>query len=331
MQSREGSLELSKRQDGGVVLIGLVAGLGTAFLLATAARRSHVPRTPVRMPPAAPSRALSAPVNVAAARGLNRASAILAASVLADSGLQHYRGMFANRAMYTPIAVGGLMLAMSLYASADRQARAHGARGALQAVAGLTGIVGTGFHLYNLGKREGGLSWSNLFYAAPVGAPFALTLSGALGVAAELVRAAGAEPPRFAGLPAGRALAAFAAFGLAGTIGEAGLYHFRGAFQNPAMLVPVTLPPLAAALLAGTALSGSATPPPLVRWTLRATALAGVAGVAFHAYGVSRMMGGWYNWSQNLINGPPLPAPPAFTGLALAGLAALDLVGAEHG
>ena len=48
----------------------------------------------------------------------------------------------------------------------------------------------------------------------------------------------------------------------------------------------------------------------------------------FHAYGVSRNMGGWRAWSQSLLNGPPVPAPPSFTGLALAGLAALGL--AEH-
>ena len=35
-------------------------------------------------------------------------------------------------------------------------------------------------------------------------------------------------------------------------------------------------------------------------------------------------MGGWRNWSQNMLNGPPLPAPPAFTALAIAGLAALE-------
>jgi hypothetical protein len=37
-------------------------------------------------------------------------------------------------------------------------------------------------------------------------------------------------------------------------------------------------------------------------------------------------MGGWRNWRQNVLNGPPLPAPPSFTGLALAGLAALKLL-----
>jgi hypothetical protein len=40
-------------------------------------------------------------------------------------------------------------------------------------------------------------------------------------------------------------------------------------------------------------------------------------------------MGGWRNWSQNILNGPPIPAPPSFTGLALAGLAALGLI-EEH-
>jgi len=38
------------------------------------------------------------------------------------------------------------------------------------------------------------------------------------------------------------------------------------------------------------------------------------------------MMGGWRNWSQNVPGGPPLPAPPSFTGLALAELAALGLL-----
>jgi hypothetical protein len=40
-------------------------------------------------------------------------------------------------------------------------------------------------------------------------------------------------------------------------------------------------------------------------------------------------MGGWKNWRQNVLNGPPIPAPPSFTGLALAGLAALELL-EEH-
>jgi hypothetical protein len=67
----------------------------------------------------------------------------------------------------------------------------------------------------------------------------------------------------------------------------------------------------------------------LSRWCLRLTAAMGVVGVAFHAFGVHRNMGGWKNWRQNVLNGPPLPAPPSFIGLALAGLAALALLEAE--
>jgi hypothetical protein len=56
------------------------------------------------------------------------------------------------------------------------------------------------------------------------------------------------------------------------------------------------------------------------------TAALGFAGAGFHAFGVARNMGGWRNWRQNVLNGPPIPAPPSFTGLALAGLAALGLL-----
>jgi hypothetical protein len=136
----------------------------------------------------------------------------------------------------------------------------------------------------------------------------------------------GHVPPRLFGIPAGRALAALSGLGLLGTSGEAALLHFRGAFQNKAMFAPVTLPPVGAALL----LNAAVAPKPRARWLarvwLRLTMLMGLAGVGFHAWGIHRAMGGWRNWSQNVVDGPPLPAPPSFTGLALAGLAALGLL-----
>ncbi len=92
------------------------------------------------------------------------------------------------------------------------------------------------------------------------------------------------------------------------------------------MLLPVTLPPVAAALVAACTISPSPMRLRVARLWLRLTAALGIIGVGFHAYGVSRNMGGWRNWSQNILNGPPLPAPPSFTGLAIAGLAALDLI-----
>lgn len=262
-----------------------------------------------------------------AGRRLNGSSALLAFSVLADSAVEHYRGSFANRAMYTPLATAALTLAGSLFGLADARPKRHAVRDTVYAGAAAAGFAGLCFHAYNILKRPGGLSWLNLFYAAPIGAPFALTLAGLLGRGAEQVRDTPLrQRPTILGLPAGRALAAVAAGGLAGTVGEAGLLHFRGAFHDPAMVLPVTVPPVTAAILGAAALRPTLKINRLARWWLKFTALLGLAGVGFHIFGVARNMGGWRNWSQNVLNGPPLPAPPSFTGLALAGLAALSLI-----
>jgi hypothetical protein len=261
-----------------------------------------------------------------AGRRLNTSAAVLALSVLADSAVEHYRGSFENRAMYTPLVAAALTLGVSLFGTADARAKKHPARDIVYASAAAAGFGGVAFHSYNILKRPGRLSWLNLFYAAPM----ALALAGLLGRGAERVR--DTVPHRRAtvlGLPAGRALAAVTAAGLAGTVGEAGLLHFRGAYHDPAMMLPVTVPPIASVLLGAAAVRPRKSTNRIARWWLRLTALLGFAGVGFHAYGVSRNMGGWRNWSQNVLNGPPLPAPPSFAGLALAGLAALSLIEEE--
>ncbi|MBV9749523.1 MAG: hypothetical protein JO157_11985 [Acetobacteraceae bacterium] len=266
---------------------------------------------------------------VRAARRLNRASGMLALSVLADSAMEHYRGRFQNPAMYTPLAVSSLALLASLHGTADRRRGAHAARDAIYALGAVTSLVGFGFHLYNVGKRPGGYrTMGNYFYGAPIGAPWALALSGLFGFAAERVRdnAPGRKVTIF-GLPAGRVLSLLGSGGLMGTVGEVGLLHFRGAYHDPFMYVPVTLPPAAAAALAGAVVAPrSPRMRFLTRLSLRLTALMGFLGVGFHAYGVGREMGGWRNWSQNALSGPPLPAPPSFTGVALAALAGLRLL-----
>jgi hypothetical protein len=199
-------------------------------------------------------------------------------------------------------------------------------RDIVYATAGLVGLAGLGFHAYNVLKRPGRLSWLNLFYSAPVGAPTALALAGALGRCAEIVRATGpGETAKIMKRPAGKFLTVFSAIGIWGTVAEAALLHFRGSFQNPAMYLPVSIPPAAGLLLLRCVGPALAPRLRLARVALRLTAVLGFAGSGFHIYGVSRAMGGWRNWTQNLLNGPPIPAPPSFTGLALAGLAALRL------
>ena len=318
---------------GGKHWLDLASDVLTQLADAKEARRARQAVAPVPGPLREEAAALlSAPavprsVTNRAARRLNRAAGVLAASVLADSAVEHYRGQFHNKAMYTPLAVSALSLLVSAHGVADKRQSAHLLRDASYAVAGLTGLAGTAFHVYNVGKRVGGFSWQNLFYRAPLGAPAALTLSGVVGFLAERVRSNRVDTaPRVLGLPAGRVVGAAPAARLAGTVLEAGLLHFRGAFQDPFMYLPVTVPPAAAAAIGNAAVAPAQVPRRLTRWLLRATALVGFAGSAFHVYGVGRAMGGWRNWRQNVLDGPPIPAPPAFTGLALAGLAALDLL-----
>lgn len=334
----------SDRQRSGAPRNLILAGCGLALgfgALVLAARRRNTDRgaPPARPAPLAGHTRTRVPQpggrsgNVEAARGLNRASGMLAFSVLFDSGLEHYRGDFFNRAMYAPLVASTLSLAASLHGASDERDGSHALRHAVLAGAGLTGLAGGGFHIYNVGKREGGFVFQNLFYAAPLGAPYALILSGLLGAAAEWVRDAAPDDPKLFGVAADRILMGITSLGLLGTVAEAGLLHFRGAFQNPAMVIPVSLPPVAALLLAKAAVEPRRPGAHyrLTRAWLGATAVMGIAGVFFHSYGVARMMGGWRNWRQNLFDGPPLPAPPSFTGLALAGIAASRLTEKLHG
>ncbi|MFP3557261.1 hypothetical protein SB861_42195 [Paraburkholderia sp. SIMBA_049] len=267
--------------------------------------------------------------HIDAARGFNHSSALLAFSALADSAVEHYRGSFGNRAMITPLISATSSLLAGLHGGADRTEASHDVRHAVYLAAAAAGMTGTAFHLYNVTKRPGGFSWHNLFYGAPLGAPMSLLLSGALGAVGEQLRNQPATDPRLFGMPAGKALALAASIGLAGTVAEVGLLHFRGAFQHRAMYAPVAIPPLAASMLAHAALCA-----PRKRWitriVLRVTAALGLSGTLFHARGVARSHGGWCNWSQNILGGPPLPAPPGFTALALAGLAALRMRETEH-
>ena len=264
---------------------------------------------------------------VRSARQMNRAAGVIATAVLADSAMEHYRGSFHNKAMAAPLITAALSLAVSVHGNADKRPVAHQVRDSVYATAALTGLIGTCFHIFNISKKPGGFSWQNLFYSAPIGAPAALTLSGAMGFLSERVRdTTPGLAPTIGGVSAGRVVAAATSVGLLGTVAEAGLLHFRGAYHDPFMYLPVTIPPLAAALIGNAALGRTDRPRPVTRFLLRSTAVLGFAGAGFHAVGVARNMGGWRNWSQNLLSGPPIPAPPSFTGLALAGLAALGLM-----
>ncbi|GAN87310.1 hypothetical protein LU298_14145 [Komagataeibacter intermedius] len=304
-----------------LTLLGSLTGAALLGALHSHARPPPATRSPAKAPvpdPAAANRA---------ARRLNRAAGTLAASVLFDSAVEHYRGQFQNRAMFTPLVTAAMALGVSAHGTMDTRQTPHVVRDTVYALTGIVGLVGTGFHLFNVRRKAGGFSWQNLFYGAPLGAPMAIGLSGLLGYLSERVRETPpGQAPMIWGLPAGRVVGVVSGLGITGTVGEAALLHFRGGFHDPFMYLPVTMPPVAALVLGRSALGPAGITRRVTRWWLRATAILGLSGTAFHAIGVGRDMGGWRNWQQNILNGPPIPAPPAFTGLALAGLAALGLL-----
>jgi hypothetical protein len=313
-----------------LTLFGALFAASGAAALASRSSRGPLAAPRPRLPVKRLREANGAPhVHIDAARRFNHSSALLAFSALTDSAVEHYRGSFENRAMFTPLVSATCSLIAGLHGGADRTEAAHSVRHAIYLAAAAAGVAGTAFHLYNVTRRPGGFSWHNLFYGAPLGAPMSLMLSGALGAVGEQLRNQPAVDPRLFGMPAGKALALAAGAGLAGTVAEVSLLHFRGAFQHRAMYMPVTIPPIAAAMLAHAAVTQ-----PRERWFmrvwLRMTAALGVVGTLFHARGIARSQGGWRNWSQNILGGPPLPAPPSFTALAMAGLAALRMRETEH-
>jgi len=296
-----------------------LAVVGLLGLLAAAAKQREPERRKLPVLSAATLRPAIRREREAIDRQIDWASAMLAFAALADSGIEHYRGSFHNKTMYVPLAVATITLAASLRDALGPWRRRD--RDAIDTVAFATGLIGTGFHIYNVAKRPGRISWLNLFYGAPLGAPAALSLAGLLRKAGALVRGRIAV----CGVLPGKLLAWLVSLGLLGTSAEAALLHFRGAYHNPAMVIPVAGPPVAAGLLAQAARL-PAQPHPGTRLALRLLAGVGLLGAGFHVYGIQRNMGGWRNWSQNLLNGPPLPAPPSFTALAVAGLAALRLI-----
>ena len=111
-----------------------------------------------------------------------------------------------------------------------------------------------------------------------------------LGLLAERLRASGTTIGGVTpGVTPGHFVAWLTATGLLGTASEAGLLHFRGAFHNPAMVIPITAPPIASVLLIR---STTSSPHSLAaaRWWLRLLIAIGFVGSAFHAYGIQRNM-----------------------------------------
>ena len=216
----------------------VLLGIGLAAVGAALAGRAVRQVPPRRLRPEARQRAL--------ARS-RTGSAILSFSVLADSTMEHYRGGFHHSSMFAAPTAGALSLAAAM-AEPERGA-ASGAVMASHITSVAVGAAGMAYHLRNVSQRPGGICWNNLFYAAPLGAPGSLATAGLLGAVAHAMAASHSRSADGADLRHGRQLAALSAVALMGETAEVALLHFRGAFHNPSMYLPVTIPPAAALAL----------------------------------------------------------------------------------
>ncbi len=125
---------------------------GTRKRLREFPRRGSEAKIPLATRPSRRIEAAAPTAVVTAARRLNRAAGTIAASVLIDSAMEHYRGNFHNKAMWTPLVTSALSAAVSIHGLADKRHGAHPVGDFVYACAGLVGMIGTAFLVYNVYK-----------------------------------------------------------------------------------------------------------------------------------------------------------------------------------
>jgi hypothetical protein len=268
-----------------------------------------------------------------------RSLALLAATSAAVSGfeayVQHQRGDFNDRWMWTPIwltpptVVAGIATIFSKRAGKTLLP-------AVSLASLADGFVGFWYHIQGIRRLPGGfrLGQYNIVMGPPVFAPLLLGIVGVTGLIASMLRRESPKPKPSL-MPIGRsrlqrdishgrfqqgmALTSAAFAVLAG--GEAYFEHLRGSYNDPLMWTPVYVtPPMAGAAVAA-AVSGR-----VARGVLpiasAVTFLDGMLGFFLHLRGLYRMPGRLHNLRFNITMGPPLFAPLLFTAVGLLGMIA---------
>ncbi|MCL4486976.1 MAG: hypothetical protein M1570_02445 [Chloroflexi bacterium] len=285
-----------------------------------------------------------------------RSMAILAAFSAIVSGfeayVQHRRGAFSHRMMWTPILLTPPMVLAS--AAAIFSARAARLLLPITSVAALVdGVVGFFLHLRGIQRMPGGfrIGQYNVVMGPPIFAPLLVTLVGILGLLAAFLRRE--ESPRdlrfsiydlgktkstgrgtkseifnlkseiaIGRFQQGMALVSAFLGILAG--GEAYFEHLRGSYNQRVMWLPVWVtPPMVVAAI------GAAKSRTIARnvlpWTSAVTFFTGTLGFLLHLRGIKRMPGGVHNLEFNVMMGPPVFAPLLFSAVGLLGFIAVLL------
>ncbi|MFL5895522.1 MAG: hypothetical protein ACJ76Z_10490 [Thermoleophilaceae bacterium] len=122
-------------------------------------------------------------------RLLSAATAVSVPALAFEIYLEHYKGSFGDKWMWTPIALTPPLTAAGIAGVfSERAARTW--LPALSALYALDGVIGVWTHFRGVGKRPGGFHEPtyNLVMGPPLLAPGSLTLVGAFGLLAPLMR-----------------------------------------------------------------------------------------------------------------------------------------------
>ena len=266
--------------------------------------------------------------------------------------LEHYKGSYSQRIMYSPVIVSASMLAAGCAGALSRRL----ARTVLPVVSLITlvdGFVGFLFHVRGVARRPGGwrIPVFNVIMGPPIFAPLLFALAGYLGLLASLLRRE--DDPlhgRLMGVPRlqkgwlallprrsrrtglileqevreGRfqrqlaAAAALSAF-LSGI--EALYAHYKNNFAYRVQWSPILLMPAIIAAGCG-AIWSRAVARTLLPVVSALAVLTGAIGFFYHARGFLRRPGGLKLPLYNLLYGPPLFAPLLFAASGFLGLLA---------
>lgn len=274
---------------------------------------------------------------------LERTMALMTAVSAVVSGveawLQHGRGDFDDRWMWTPVWLTPPAAAAGAAAIVSPAV----ARRVLPLVAVasiLDGVAGFALHLRGVSRRPGGfgLGQNAFVMGPPLFAPLLMSSVGVLGLLASTMRResldpAGEAPDGIADalgasladriaegrFQRGMALTAASFALLAG--GEAYLEHTRGSFNDPIMWTPIWLSAPTALVALATVVDADAASVALPVASLAMLA-DGVVGFGVHLRGIRRMPGGFANLRFNATLGPPLFAPLLFAAVGTLGLTA---------
>lgn len=278
-------------------------------------------------------------------RGLSLVAGLASIPAGCDVILEHYRGSYGNRMMWTPVVASGAMTIAGIWGAFSRRAARTVLRWTSWATL-LDGLVGFGFHVRGVARKPGGwrLPVENIIMGPPILAPLLFGVTAYLGLIASYLRPE--ETPAFDPRPRaarlrdwvlrrppspwrvelreGRFQRHLAVATVIGTFcsGFEALYsHYKTNFKYKAQWTPVILTPLLMGAAGASVKSARAGRTWLPAFSLLAM-LNGTVGFFYHARGILRRPGGTRQLFYNVIYGPPIFAPLLFAACGFVGLLA---------